>query len=453
MMKKILITISLIVSMFIIGDVKAASGSVSVKASSQTAIVGKNVTVTVNISSTSTLGSWEAVISYDTAKLRLVSSTATGQRMVGYGDGKKKSTSYTFTFNTIASGKANIYISSARIVDFDSVTDIATSKGSTTVTLKTQAEIESSYSKNNYLSSLSIEGKELTPGFNKDTLEYTVEMEPDTTKVIVNASKEDGTATVTGNGEIAVNDGDNKLEIAVTAQNGNVRKYIINVKVKEHNPIEVTVDGKKYTVVRKKASLTGPANYNETTTKINDEDVPAFNSDITKYTLVGLKDEAGTIALYIYDNNTYKKYQELSFNKIIINLTEPKMIPKNYKKTKIKFNDQEIIAYKLNKNSKYALIYGMNVETGKENLYVYDTIENTVQIYNTEEVDELKKENDLYLKIIIGLTGGVSLLLITFMIILMKKNSKQKHGIDKKKKKRKKDIEKKLEELDNKEVK
>ena len=156
--------------------------------------------------------------------------------------------------------------------------------------------------------SITIDGGELNPNvtlnpaFNKDTLEYSIELEPNTTEISVNATKEDGTASISGLGTITVSEGANKIEIKVTAQKGNTKTYIINATVKELEPINVTVDGKDYVVVRKADSLVKPYSYSDDTVLIHEKEVPAFYSSITGYKLVGLKDDAGNIKLFISSN-------------------------------------------------------------------------------------------------------------------------------------------------------
>ena len=43
----------------------------------------------------------------------------------------------------------------------------------------------------------------------------------------------------------------------------------------------------------------------------------------------------------------------------------------------------------------------MNLETGKKDYYLYDTEENTLQYYNSEEIDLLSETNNKYFIIII----------------------------------------------------
>ena len=422
------------------GSIKAASASISVQSSSSMVIVGRTFNVTVTVSSDVALANWEYTLAYDTSRLELVSGKPYIMDMDLSGSLKKKS--YNYSFRAKASGSANIYVQSA-VVNALNEGGLGVSKGSRTVTLKTQQEIEASYSKNNYLSSLGVDGiEQMTPVFNKENLEYSVTLEPGTTTANIIGSVEDNTARIEGLGLKEVGEGANRFEIKVTAQNGNVRTYIVTIHVKEYNPIEVEVDGILYKVVRKRSELTAPSNYNETTVIINEEEVPSYTSEITKYTLVGLKNEEGIIGYYIYDqeNHSYKKYQEYSFQRIVLYPMEMKNVPSYYEKTVIVINEEEVPAYKLKASSKYALLYGMNVETGKENLYRYNSEENTLQIYTREECELIEKEKEQYKLIGLCLGRGCLflLLVIIILIIVICKKGKHKDSIEPKHKKKKK---------------
>ena len=72
-----------------------------------------------------------------------------------------------------------------------------------------------------------------------------------------------------------------------------------NVKVTDFDPIEVKVAGKKYTLVKIAKNLEKPDLFDETTITIDGKEIPAFTNDISKYTLVGLKDDSGKISLFI----------------------------------------------------------------------------------------------------------------------------------------------------------
>lgn len=427
-----------------IHSAKAASGSVSVRLSRTSAVVGTTITATVTVSSTDPLGAWQATLVYDSSKLQFISSdTGNGQTMIGAGDGNMRNKTYTFTFKAIASGNASVSINSATIRDWNTEAAIGVSKGSATVRIMTQQEIQDSYSKNNYLSSLTVDGVELSPVFNKETLEYSIDLEPETSRIVVNATVEDKTASLTGTGEIPLSEGPNRIEIKVTAQNGNVRTYVINATVKEYNPIQVTIGDQTYSVVRKKGDLQAPQNYGETTVKINNEDVPAFYSEITKLTLVGLKDATGTIALYRYENDTYMPYKELTFNHVILLEEKPETedIPKGFVEKQMKIGENMVTVY-YHEKLETTLLYGMNVETGKRHFYSYEEQENTLQIYNEKELEQFGSDLNLKLLLILGTTTGLFFCsTITFLILYgkskkysKKKELNQEEPLDKEKK-------------------
>lgn len=423
------LSLTLFLSIFLLNtSIKAASATISVK-SNNSVVVGNTVKVTVTLSSSSSLGSWDFSIGYDTSLLRMTSSTAeSGQRSVGYVSGSgQTSKTYTFNFKALKSGTAKVYVNNAEVYAFDESL-MSVSKGSKSISIKTQAEIEASYSKNNYLKSLSVDGYELSPTFDKETLEYTVELDSTVESIKVNASVEDSTASLIGGGEISVVEGSNTIELVVTAQNGNTRTYKITANVKEINPINVEVNNKKYTVVKRKSALSAPDNFTETTVVINNEEIPAFYNEITDYTVVGLKDEEGIVELFIYDldSGKYTKYQELNFNSNKIFLLDAVDVPKGLKETTITINEKEVKAYKFDDNSVYYIVYGINLNTGNKDFYMYDSEEYTIQRYDTTMIDKLTKEKDRYLSIVLVLSC-VCFLSMLFLLIEVNKYNKIKN--------------------------
>ena len=89
-------------------------------------------------------------------------------------------------------------------------------------------------SSNNYLSSISLNVGNLSPEFYRETFEYTVENLPeDITEIEVNATAEDERANISGLGIISLEPGENRIQIDVTAENKNVREYVLIVNTKD----------------------------------------------------------------------------------------------------------------------------------------------------------------------------------------------------------------------------
>lgn len=409
--------------------VNAASGSINI-ASSSTVVVGNKVTVTVTISSGTKMGSWQMSLNYDKGYLQLTNSTARdgGTFMIDYAEdpGVLKKT-YTFTFKTLKSGTTKLSVDGYRAYVSSDLSALSLSANTKQIRIITQAELEASYSKNNNLSALEVEGFTLTPEFKTDVLEYSVVVPENTKEVNIKATVQDKRASVNGIGTQAVNPGTNKFSVVVRAQSGAEKTYVINVEVKDENPINVAVNGKNYTVVKIKENLPAASLYTETTININGFEIPAYKNDNTNLVLVGLKDEEGNISLYIYnkDKNEYQEYNEIGVNKITIYpLTSNEEI-KGYKKDTITINGVKVDGYYYTKDSDYVIIYGINVETGDKGFYMYDKKMQSLIKYNDEYIIDLNKKIELYSYIIIGFSG-VFILMIIIMIALAKKRSGKK---------------------------
>lgn len=412
-----------------ISKVSAASASIQVSSSTNRIVVGKTFTVNVKVSSSNTIGTWEWTMNYDTKKLKLVSGPST---VKDYGDSKIKSKTYTYKFKAIATGNASVSVKSAAVYDYKTEKTMSLTKGTKNINIITQAQLEASYSKNNNLKSLSIDGLKLSPTFNKNTTEYKAEAGSNTEKVKVTATKEDSKASISGTGEHSVTEGDNKIKVSVTAENGSTKTYTIIVTVKDPNPITVKINDNEYTVVKRESKLEAPKNFEKTTVTINDQNIPGFYNETNDFTLVGLKDTEGNINLFIYDkeNNEYKPYSETILNQSkIYPLPLDKEI-KGYTKSTITINNIEFEAYE-NDNKEFYIIHAKDLETGKDNYFTYDKINNTIIRFHEEEQkqDELKKCNDKnqeYQKMLMLLFGETIIIFIILTCILISKISKTK---------------------------
>lgn len=424
MKKKTFKALIIIVACFFF-QLRVSAGDVSIVTNNRNPSVGSNVVVTVKAPNVA------GNFSVTSSNQSVLSGGSSNSWIEG---------SVTYTFVAKAVGTATITVKPIDAADYDGNVFSAVKSVTITVGNKTTSSTKKDLSSDNTLSSLSIDGVNLEPAFNKNTTSYNVNLEAGVTKINVKATPNDKSAKVTGIGEIEVSEGNNNIEVVVTAENGSTKTYTITANVKEYDPINVKVENSKYTVVRNIKNVTAPNGYEETKIKIKGEEVPAFKNKTTGYTLVLLKDDKGNQNFYIYKDKKYILYKEYTFNKIILYPMELKKVPKGYKKTKITFNDDKIIAYKKNKKSNYALIYGMNVETGKKHIYMYDKEEDTLQIYNDELNDVSDEKIEQYKMLIAGLSGLSVLLFLILIIVIMKnhKHNKEQKRIRKQIKKERK---------------
>lgn len=412
-----------------INRVYAASASITVSSSTSKVVVGNTFTVTIKISSSSSLGSWEFTPSYNTKLFKLTSGETP---VVGWAekDGVKSKT-YTYKFKAIAKGSGSITVKSAGAYAWNK-SKLTLSTGSKSISVITQADLEASYSKNNDLKSLSVNGYKISPTFNKDVTKYTVDVDSNTEQITINASKDDSKASLSGTGTHEVSEGENKFNITVTAENGSTKTYTLIVNVKDPNPIKVTIDDKELTIVKRESTLETPQGFEKTQIEINEQKIPAFYNEINNFTLVGLKDSEGEIGYYLYDteNRTYSIYNEASLNSFkIYPLEIDKQFDETYTKTTIKINEVDFEAMVSN-NSNYYVIHAKNLLTGKNAYYKYDKLLNSLITFdNDENLEPLKKELDKYKTFIVFLgaeTIFITLVLIIILISTIIKRAKKK---------------------------
>lgn len=410
-------------------NVNAASANISVSSSTSKIVLGNTFTVTVKISSSNALGSWEWVINYDTGKFKLMSGDS---YVADYASGSSvKSKTYTYKFKAVGTGSGTIGVKSYGAYEWNE-TKLSISAGSKTVKVITQAEQQESYSKNNNLSSLSIDGLTLTPEFSKDVTEYTAEAGANTESINIVAKKSDSKASVSGTGKIEVSEGENKLKVVVTAENGSTKTYNITVNVTDPNPIVVKdTTGEELTIIKRAKNLEAPTNYESKEITIDEQTVPAFYNESNGFTLVGLKNAEGDSLLYIYNDkdNTYTHYSETTLNQMkIFPLPIEKKFDETYNSSDIKINDVTFPAM-ISKKSNITIIHAIDLNTGKDNYYVYDSETNTVIKYNDKEIKILKDEVSRYYNIVIILcveTFIMFIILICVLISRIKRNKRRK---------------------------
>lgn len=417
-MKKLKL-ISLTLLTFIFGTLNVfAAGSASLSVNKGSIENGSSVTASVTVKNTA---AWNVTIT------SAGSTSGCTQKFVGdSGTGENTSKTFSVTCKSTSTGLIS-FTMSGDITSSDGTNSKISGSKQVTVTVPREK------SKNNKLSSLSVEGYEISPKFDASVNEYTVTVPSTVEKINISAKKADGYAKLEGTGEKTVEEGTNTFEIVVTSETGVANTYKLIVNVEDQNPIEVDVDGKKYTVVKLAKDLEKPELFDDTTIKINDIDIPAFTNEVSKYTLVGLKDESGKISLFVYKDGKYTKFNEFKSDSLSIIFMDMKKVPKGFIKTSTKINEQSVVAYKL-KGDRRLLLYGINLATGKENYYTYDSKEKTLQIFDKDKYEDNLKNEETNKYMIYGLSGGI-LLLFILLVLVSSKNRKLKKLLNLKDKK------------------
>lgn len=300
--------------------------------------------------------------------------------------------------------------------------------------------VEDKRSKNNDLSSLSIDKGTMSPKFSASETEYTVTLPADAEKIKINAKAADDKATVSGAGEKSVKAGKNVFTIEVTAENGSTKTYKITANVDEKPLVYTTYGDKKLGVVRNLDGVKAPSGFEETKTKIDGKEVTAWKNDKIKKTIVYMTDEENNKGFYIVEDGkattsfTYRKM--LGRQVYIIDIPEDKQ-----KMTGMKLQDMTIDEVHLKgwvfedpAFENYALIYVMDMD-GKLQYYQYEKTQNTLQLYSNaavvtqkkyeEQLSDAKGEKNIWM-IGTGVASVVAVISLGFSFYLMKKKNGKK---------------------------
>lgn len=438
-------------------NVKAAQ-TAHVSISSASANVGDEVTITITASSDVKIELCDLRINYDSSILQYVKGFDAG----GGGTGRlisPNATSFDVVFKTINPGTATIsvdkstsYTSSAD-EDYMSLT---TSSGSVNV------KAPASYSSDNTLKSLQISPGTLSPAFSPDRTTYNATVDANVKELVVSAVANDNAADVSISGR-RMDPGSNTTTITVTAEDGSVKKYIIyttrledgqeatteaeskteavteDVSQTVNNDGTVTIDGRKYSVVKDYSGITIPDGYQEIDYDYNGQKINAVKGIKTGLILMYLESEDGKGGFYIYDETAktfspYNTVAEPEITYVVLPITNSLEKPAGYALTRFTMNGKEVQVL-MDADRQYCLFYGVS-SLGEKGWFRYRVSDGTIQAYSvvkTTNADTVVKADNnktfggnRFWLTIITILGVIIVAFIIVTIILAAKLSKVK---------------------------
>lgn len=307
---------------------------------------------------------------------------------------------------------ANIYDPGSRSVTVTISSPSTPSTPQTKPTTQTKPSVQSpAKSSNNNLSSLTTSAGELSPKFNSNTSEYSLNLSGDTTSVKISGISADSKAKISGLGDISLKPGSNTINITVTAENGSTKKYIIKAFVDDTPQVTLKYKGKKIGVIRNFEGITIPEGFTEKKTEIDKHTISLFtNKNIT--IIYGL-DENNNKSFYLYDINTNEcksKFLPITIDNKKLYITDLDVKNSDLISSTITIGEDKIDCYKLRENiDNYCLISAINID-GKTLEYMYESTENTIQLYPKFLTDKIEKPSNIIVYIL-------STLLILFVFI------------------------------------
>ncbi len=405
-MKKNILKIGVMLISLFIGLTKVNAASFNISASTTNPTKGSTVTLTIR--------------GNDVTGRFNISSSNSGVVAVSEDRAWIENNTYSIKLSAINTGSATITVTPSGVSDGSGNPANLKAKS-----IKINVTAPREKSNDNNLKSLKVTGFELSPEFDKDVQVYLATVPEGTKNIEIKATANSPYATVTGAGNIELEEGSNAINIVVKSETGIEKIYTINIDVKDENPIEVTVNDRNYTVVKLKEHLTKPDTFEESTITIEGYEIPVFINNKADITLVGLKNEDGVIKLFEYKDGKYSKFNEMNLNHILL-IPVPLDKELDFNKGKVNINGEEIDCYKINDNSEFVIINAKSLSDGNTSYYLYDTENNTVIRYDEELISASKETLKLYSYVIIAFASTSFLMLIIIICLLHSSKKKQK---------------------------
>lgn len=415
-----------------------ADEQASISISSASGTVGSKITVTVTISASDIIDVALVPVSYDKSIIKPVGAGNSGVVSFALLDASAygSTESISMEFEIIAAGTTTLSVAGDAKIFVNGEPATVSSSSSGKVTAKAPA----SYSSDNTLKSLQISPGTLSPAFSPDRTTYNATVDADVTELVVSAVANDNAAKVSISGR-RMDPGSNTTTITVTAEDGSVKRYIIyttklvdgqeatteaeskteavteDASQAVNNDGTVTIDGRKYSVVKEYSGITIPDGYQEIDYDYNGQKINAVKGIKTGLILMYLESEDGKGGFYIYDETAktfspYNTVAEPEITYVVLPITNSLEKPAGYALTKFTMNGKEVQVL-MDADRQYCLFYGVS-SLGEKGWFRYRVSDGTIQAYSVVKSDtanaDVKADN--------GKTSGNNRFWLTIVLIL-----------------------------------
>ena len=423
-----------------------ADEQASISISSASGTVGSKITVTVTISASDIIDVALVPVSYDKSIIKPVGAGNSGVVSFALLDASAygSTESISMEFEIIAAGTTTLSVAGTTTLSVAGDAKISVNGEPATVSSsssgKVTAKAPASYSSDNTLKSLQISPGTLSPAFSPDRTTYNATVDADVTELVVSAVANDNAAKVSISGR-RMDPGSNTTTITVTAEDGSVKRYIIyttklvdgqeatteaeskteavteDASQAVNNDGTVTIDGRKYSVVKEYSGITIPDGYQEIDYDYNGQKINAVKGIKTGLILMYLESEDGKGGFYIYDETAktfspYNTVAEPEITYVVLPITNSLEKPAGYALTKFTMNGKEVQVL-MDADRQYCLFYGVS-SLGEKGWFRYRVSDGTIQAYSVVKSDtanaDVKADN--------GKTSGNNRFWLTIVLIL-----------------------------------
>lgn len=281
-----------------------------------------------------------------------------------------------------------------------------------------------SLSSNNALSSLTVSAGTLTPAFDPAITEYTLSLPSQSDRLTITANPSDSRATVQGDGDISLQDGETSLSVVVTAEDGSAKAYTITVQVAQAPTLFLDYNGQRLGVVRDVSQVTPPAGFAPAEPITYSGDTLPIWTDVSgKRTLVYLMDEKTSAqGFYLFSQTTgvQSPYLPILCGSVTYIYTD---IPKELSSVPglapatVKAFGQTLNGWTYNDASlkDFCVLYLMD-DAGSYGYYTYDSREETLQRFSGAVFTD-SGETLAVPMLYVYIAGGAALVLLILLIV------------------------------------
>lgn len=281
-----------------------------------------------------------------------------------------------------------------------------------------------SLSSNNALSSLTVSAGTLTPAFDPAITEYTLSLPSRSDRLTITANPSDSRATVQGDGEISLQDGETSLSVVVTAEDGSAKAYTITVQVAQAPTLFLDYNGQRLGVVKDVSQVTPPAGFAPAKPITYSGDTLPIWTDVSgKRTLVYLMDEKNSAqGFYLFSQATgvQSPYLPILCGSVTYIYTD---IPKELSSVPgltlatVKAFGQTLNGWTYNDASlkDFCVLYLMD-DAGSYGYYTYDSREETLQRFSGAVFTD-SGETLAVPMLYVYIAGGAALVLLILLIV------------------------------------
>lgn len=281
-----------------------------------------------------------------------------------------------------------------------------------------------SLSGNNALSALTVSAGTLTPAFDPAITEYTLSLPSQSDRLTITANPSDSRATVQGDGDISLQDGETSLSVVVTAEDGSAKTYTITVQVAQAPTLFLDYNGQRLGVVKDVSQVTPPAGFAPAEPITYSGDTLPIWTDVSgKRTLVYLMDEKTSAqGFYLFSQTTgvQSPYLPILCGSVTYIYTD---IPKELSSVPgltpatVKAFGQTLNGWTYNDASlkDFCVLYLMD-DAGSYGYYTYDSREETLQRFSGAVFTD-SGETLAVPMLYVYIAGGAALVLLILLIV------------------------------------